>query len=133
MYAPYYRLQEIASRSEQEQAMNTTKASLTRTDSKPGLRKSQMQILLALADGRARTKVQIMKDSGVRNWLCSLIGANDEEIRAKNDVRRYPSLLTLGLIQSEKMDVGGQDTYVYEITPKGRRTIASLSATEPPA
>jgi hypothetical protein len=54
---------------------NTTKASLTRTDSKSELRKSQMQILQALADGRARTKAQIMKDSGVRNWLCSLIGA----------------------------------------------------------
>jgi hypothetical protein len=136
MYTPYYRLQRSVSSSEQEQAMNTkntTKASLTRTDSKSELRKSQMQILQALADGRARTKAQIMKDSGVRNWLCSLIGAHNEEVRTKNDVRRYPSLLTLGLIQSEKIDVGGQDIYVYEITPKGRRTIASLSTTEPPA
>lgn len=111
--------------------MNTTKASLARTDSKPGLRKSQIQILQALADGRARTKVQIMKDSGVRNWLCSLIGANDEEIRAKNDARRYPSLLTLELIQSEKMDVGGQDVHVYEITAKGKRVVASLAAESP--
>jgi DNA-binding PadR family transcriptional regulator len=72
-----------------------------------------------------------MKDSGVRNWLCSLIGAHDEEVRTKNDARRYPSLLTLELIQSEKIDVGGQDIYVYEITPKGRRTIARLAAEKP--
>jgi hypothetical protein len=134
MYTLYYRLQNRTSNPEQEQAMNSrnsTNSSLTRTDSKSGLRKSQIQILQALADGRARTKAQIMKDSGVRNWLCSLIGAHDEEVRTKNDARRYPSLLTLELIQSEKIDVGGQDIYVYEITPKGRRTIARLAAEKP--
>jgi hypothetical protein len=94
----------------------------------PKLRKPQVRILRVLADGRARTKAQISRDTGILQWLYCLLGAQDEEVRARNDERMYPSLLTLGLIRSEIMDVGGKDVHVYEITPKGRHVVSRLAA-----
>lgn len=107
---------------------NTTSPTTKKTGDTPKLRKPQIRILRVLADGRARTKAQISKDTGILQWLHCLLGAHDEEVRANNDMRRYLSLLTLGLIRSEIMDVGGKDIHVYEITPKGRQVVARLAA-----
>jgi hypothetical protein len=107
---------------------NSTSPATKKTGNTPKLRKPQVRILRVLADGRARTKPQISKDTGILQWLYCLLGAQDEEVRARNDVRMYPSLLTLGLIRSEVMDAGGKDVYVYEITPKGRQVVVRLAA-----
>jgi hypothetical protein len=106
----------------------TTRPTTGKTDATPKLRKPQIRILRVLADGRSRTKAQISKDTGILQWLHCLLGAHDEEVRANNDMRRYLSLLTLGLIRSEIMDVGGKDVHVYEITPKGRQVVTRLAA-----
>jgi hypothetical protein len=106
----------------------TTRPTTGKTDVIPALRKPQIRILKCLADGRARTKPQMRKDSGVLQGFARIVGAHNEEIRARNDVNIYPSLITLGLVRIEKMDVGGQDIHVYEITAKGKRVVASLAA-----
>jgi hypothetical protein len=99
-----------------------------KTDDIPALRKPQIRILKCLADGRARTKPQIVKDARVeRGWCTSYLGSNDPEKRAYNDAREFPSLITLGYIRSETVDAGGKDVYVYEITEKGRKVAARLA------
>jgi hypothetical protein len=106
----------------------TTIPTAGKTDTIPELRKPQIRILKCLADGRARTKPQIVKDARVeRGWCTSYLGSNDPEKRAYNDAREFPSLLTLGYIRSEIVDAGGKDIYVYEITDKGRRVAARLA------
>jgi hypothetical protein len=110
---------------------NTTNPATKKTGNTPKLRKPQVRILRVLADGRARTKAQISKDTGILQWLHCLLGAHDEEVRANNDMRRYPCLLTLGLIRYEIIDVGGKDVHVYEITPKGRQVVVRLAAEFP--
>jgi hypothetical protein len=106
----------------------TTRPTTGKTDIIPALRKPQIRILKCLADGRARTKPQIVKDARVeRGWCTSYLGSNDPEKRAYNDAREFPSLITLDLIRSETIDVGGKDIYVYEITEKGRKVAARLA------
>jgi hypothetical protein len=106
----------------------TTRPTTGKTGAFPELRKPQIRILKCLADGRARTKPQIVKDARVeRGWCTSYLGSNDPEKRAYNDTREFPSLLTLGYIRSETVDAGGKDIYVYEITDKGRKVAARFT------
>jgi hypothetical protein len=109
----------------------TARPSTAKAEAIPELRKPQIRILKCLADGRARTKPQMRKDSGVLQGFYRTVGAHDEETRARNDLNIYPCLITLGLVRIEKMDVGGQDVHVYEITAKGKRVVASLAAESP--
>jgi hypothetical protein len=107
----------------------TTRPTTEKTEAIPTLRKPQIRILKCLADGRARTKPQIVKDAMVeRGWCTSYLGSNDPEKRAYNDAREFPSLITLGLIRSETVDAGGKDVYIYEITDKGRKVAARLAS-----
>jgi PAB1-binding protein PBP1 len=95
---------------------------------KEGLRVPQVRILQALSDEKARTKKQIVKDSGVDLAYCTeWIGSNNPDIRAKNDAKHFPSLITLGYVRAEKMDVDGKDVFVYEITSKGKKIAAKLT------
>jgi hypothetical protein len=109
--------------------MNSRNATVNTSDpTTPKLRKPQIRILKALADGRARTRQQIVKDASVeRAWCTEYLGSSNGDIRTKNDALRFPSLLTLDLIRSETIDVSGKDVLVYEITSKGRRVVASLT------
>jgi hypothetical protein len=106
----------------------TTRPTTGKTDATPTLRKPQIRILKALADGRARTRQQIVKDASVeRAWCTEYLGSSNSDVRTKNDALRFPSLLTLDLIRSETIDANGKDLVVFEITPKGRRAVANLT------
>jgi hypothetical protein len=106
----------------------TTRPAAGKTADTPKLRKPQVRILRVLADGRARTRQQIVKDAEVeRAWCTEYLGSSNADIRAKNDALRFPSLLTLDLIRSETIDANGKDLVVFEITSKGRRAVANLT------
>ena len=51
------------------------------------------------------------------------LGSDDPAVRVKNDEHDYPSLLTLGMIKSEKS--GHQS--VYTLSPKGREYVELVS------
>jgi hypothetical protein len=107
---------------------NSTTPTTGKTDAISGLRKPQIRILKCLADGRARTRQQIVKDAGVeRAWCTEYLGSSNADIRARNDALRFPSLLSLDLIRSEILDASGKDVFVYEITSKGRLAVANLT------
>lgn len=91
-----------------------------------GIRKPQLRVLTALAkSGRALSRAEISKRGNVDvAMLNSYIGSHDLTIRAKNDKKVMPSLLTLGHVKAERHeDIG----VVYTITASGRKALTSNS------
>lgn len=93
---------------------------------KDGLRTPQVRVLKALSLGKALTRKQISESgqvdsAGLTEWLGSL----DETKRLANDVKHWPSLISLGLVRAELLDVEGKDTVVYTITAKGKKALAA--------
>ena len=88
---------------------------------KDGLRAGQVRILKALVKKDLMGRVEIAQKAPVDVANCvELIGSHDEDKRAANDVKHYPSLITLGFVKPEQHDVEGKDTILYRITAKGK-------------
>lgn len=94
-------------------------------EKKEGLRTPQIRILKAMTKvSKPLTRKQISEKASVdAAMLNSYIGAHDLAVRQKND-KNYPSLLTLGYVKGEVMDVDGRDTHVYTITANGKKQVA---------
>jgi outer membrane biosynthesis protein TonB len=96
---------------------------------KDGLRKSQVKILQCLANaGKAMTRAQIAEKGGVDTAGCvEWIGSHDPDVRAANDAKHFPSLLSLGLVKfGPQDDVGGRTVPTYEISAEGKTAAAKL-------
>lgn len=89
---------------------------------KEGLRAPQVRILKALAKaGKPLPRKTIAEKAPVDQAACvEYLGSHDDSIRKANDVKHFPSLVTLGLVKCEIQDVDGRDVVVYSVTAKGR-------------
>lgn len=99
-------------------------------EKKEGLRKPQIRILHALAKaGKPLTRGQISDKAPVDNACCTeYIGSDDAEVRAANDKRRFPSLLTLGLLKTVPHQDGDKATTAYDLSAKGAKEVEKLKA-----
>lgn len=95
---------------------------------KEGLRKAQVRILqFLLKTGKAENRNTISAGAPCDLANCTeLLGSHDPEKRAANDVRYFPSLLSLGFVKAEQHDVDGKDVVQYSLTANGRKTAAKL-------
>lgn len=90
---------------------------------KEGLRKPQLRVLEALSkQKKPLSRKGVAKVSSVDEAsLSGYIGANDPEIRAKDDAEKgWPCLLTLKLLKIDQMDEEGRSKSFYSITKAGR-------------
>jgi DNA-binding MarR family transcriptional regulator len=95
---------------------------------KSGLRKPQIKILLTLAKKDEVTRAQLAEKAGVDTaGMVEWMGSLNPEKRAANDVKHFPSLLTLGLVKAEQHDVDGKDTVLYFLSAKGKAAVAKLA------
>jgi len=92
-----------------------------------GIRKPQARILVALSKSKAPlTRSQIATNAPVDNAACvEYLGSHNEETRKANDVKHFPSLLTLGLIKFGPTEDSG--TVTYAITAKGTAELAKIA------
>lgn len=90
-----------------------------------GLRKPQVKVLAALAKSdKPLSRKEIATTAAVDQSMCTeYLGSSDDAIRAKNDVKVMPSLLTLGHIVVAKSD-DGKDS--YSITAAGRKALEDV-------
>ena len=105
--------------------MATTTKKATKTD----LRKPQVRILTALSkakDGLSRKEIaeKAKVDSA---WLTSWVGSLDDSVRAKNDKKVFPSLVSLGFIKPSIYDIDGKDVAVYSITAGGKKALTAAT------
>lgn len=87
-----------------------------------GLRKPQIRILLALLKKPQQTRVQLSASAPVDQAACvEYIGSPKEEVRLANDVKHFPSLVSLKLVKQEQVDIDGKDVIVYSLTAAGKK------------
>lgn len=94
---------------------------------KEGLRKPQIRILQALKKaGKPLDRKTIAAKAPVDVATCvEYIGSHDDSIRAANDKKHFPSLLTLGFVKfGPSAEEGG---VAYEISAKGKQALEKLS------
>jgi DNA-binding MarR family transcriptional regulator len=92
---------------------------------KDGLRKPQMRILIALAKKDALTRTEISTKATVDlAALVEYLGSHDPAKRQENDVKHFPSLISLGLVKPSQHDEGGKDVIRYNLTAAGRKKAA---------
>lgn len=98
-------------------------------EKKAGLRKPQVRILAWLSKaGKPQTRAQIAEKAPCDVANCvELLGSHNPETRAANDVKHYPSLLSLGFVKLEKHDVDGKDVMSYSISAKGKAAYEKLN------
>lgn len=98
---------------------------------KGGLRKPQVRILRAvLKNPKGLTRSQIAEKAPVDVATCvEYVGSSDPAIRKANDVKHFPSLISLGFVKAEQHDVKGKDVVIYTITEKGKEGLKK-AATE---
>jgi len=90
-----------------------------------GLRKPQVRILQTLAKSSKalnRSEISAQAKVDLANTT-ELIGANKDEVRASNDAKYYPSLLTLKLVKFAASEVEGSKGTYFAITPAGKKAI----------
>jgi hypothetical protein len=100
------------------------KAAEPKVDVKDGLRGPQVRILAYLKGQTkpvARKQIAEKAPCDVANCV-ELIGHNDEAARKANDVKHFPSLISLGLVKIVKAPEDASGTH-YEITAKGRQKL----------
>lgn len=92
---------------------------------KDGLRKPQERILKALAkkDGLTRKEISEKAPADLA-MLNSYIGSHNPDIRAANDAKNFPCLLTLGYVKAQQHE-GEPVTYV--ITAAGRKAAEKIA------
>jgi hypothetical protein len=97
---------------------------------KEGLRKPQVKILACLNKaGRSLPRSLIASKAPVDlAGCCEWIGSPKDEVRKANDVKHFPSLITLGFVKPEVDEEHGN---VYSITKSGQKALlAALEATK---
>lgn len=110
-----------------EKTKKPDKAKKSEKKKKGGLRTAQVRILKLLSKKDLLPRNIIAEKAPVDVANCvELIGSHDPDKRAANDVKHFPSLITLGLVRAEQHDVKGRDTILYRITPKGKSEVAKL-------
>lgn len=94
-----------------------------------GLRKPQVRILAALAKtGRPMTRVELAKAAPVDQATCvEYLGSADPEKRKANDVKHFPSLVSLGYVKQIMDDQDGSTVWVHTITATGKKALESAS------
>ncbi len=110
------------------------KKSSKKTEGKPekkGLRKAQVKVLQVLLKADGLNRQQIAEKSGCDlAWMNSWIGSNDKEVRAKNDAKEFPCLLTLGYVKvvpATSDDIRGT---CYSISSNGRKALEKIQKEE---
>lgn len=92
---------------------------------KDGLRKPQIRVLKLLAKKDGLDRNQISEKAPVDLATCvEYIGSHDPDIRAANDTKHFPSLISLGLVKAQMHDVKGKNVIQYFITAKGKAEAA---------
>lgn len=88
---------------------------------KVGLRGPQWRILTVLSKSKVPMSRQQMSDKANVDLatFTSYIGSDNPEKRAILDKRKFPSLLTLGLVKFSNDE--DSRAFMYEITAKGRK------------
>jgi len=90
---------------------------------KDGLRKAQIRILKALVGQSPLSRSELAEAAEVDSAGCvEWIGAHDDEKRLANDVKHFPSLITLGFVKAQLRDVDGKNVIQYHITATGKKT-----------
>lgn len=90
---------------------------------KKGIRAPQIRILTVLSKSKKpMARKEIAEKAPVDLPFCTeYLGSNDPEVRAKNDEKMFPSLITLGAIKFSNNEESGAT--MYEITAKGRQIL----------
>ena len=109
-----------------ERTMKTAKKTATKKTANAksnGLRKPQLRILQALVTSRkALTRQQIAAKAPVDAAATTeYIGSLDPQTREANDLKHFPSLISLKALKVEQHDVKGKDVIVFSITAKGKK------------
>lgn len=95
----------------------------TKTD-EVKLKKPQLRILQALKEGQEMSRAEIALAAKVDNAsLTGYIGSLDPVIREKNDTSWYPSLISMGLVNTMVYDERGKDVTRYFITKQGKERV----------
>lgn len=85
------------------------------------LKKPQLRVLQSLKNGQSMTRAEIALSAKVDNAsLTGYIGSLDPDIREKNDTSWYPSLITMGLVNTVVSDENGRDVTRYFATQTGK-------------
>jgi len=100
-----------------------------KTEVKSDLRKPQRRILTALLNHESLTRKGISQVATVDNAFCTeLLGSLKDEVREANDVKHFPSLISLGLIKYESApDENDKQTTYYSLTAKGTKAADALN------
>ena len=91
------------------------------------LRPIQIRVLKMLAKGACLPRSEMYDRLGYKahSGLNRVLGFNDPVRRAQADKEGYPSLLSLGYVRIEEVDVAGRAENGYEITAKGKQALAT--------
>lgn len=95
---------------------------------KEGLRAPQIRILQALSKSKTplnRAEIASQAPCDVAS-LTEQLGSLDEAKRLVNDVKHFPSLLSLGFVKSDT----GESGVVYSITANGRKALEKAAGKE---
>ncbi|MCK9569152.1 MarR family winged helix-turn-helix transcriptional regulator [Candidatus Pacearchaeota archaeon] len=97
-------------------------------EKKEGLRKPQIRILKTLAKAnKPLTRAEVSEKAPVDVATCvEYLGSWDDATRESNDVKHFPSLVSLGLVKHVDEDRDGRSVIVYSITAKGKAVAAKL-------
>lgn len=92
------------------------------------LRKPQIAILQVLPKRGWLSRREIAKRADMQqNTLCPMLGSKDPDARAKAEIRgKCTSLLTLGYVQIDEVDVDGVIEIVYRITTTGQTALINM-------
>jgi hypothetical protein len=96
---------------------------------KEGLRKPQIALLKFLAKAKKAFTRSILAEKAEVDvaGCCEWLGAVSEEKRLANDVKHFPSLISLGLVRfAPEEEVNGRAVPTYQITAKGTAAAAKL-------
>lgn len=97
-----------------------------------GLRNKQIIFLQVLAEAAAPLPRPVLCEEAnahPTNVTSNALGDVGEEARARREaVNGYPSLLTLGYVYTDEIDVDGKRETVYGITLEGRSALKEVLA-----
>jgi hypothetical protein len=113
-----------------ESKANPDKNTTTSRRKSGDMLRAQERILICLSkSARPMTRKEIADKTPCDiSFMTSWLGSNDPEKRAANDIRKgYTSLISLGYIKSEDVEVDGRKVVVYSATAKGRQVAKNLS------
>jgi hypothetical protein len=103
-------------------------------ETRNGLRGTQIRVLRVLAETNGVISLEKICDKlGVTATPYNVVGIIDDEKRRMYEMElgSPTSLLTLGYIFTDKIDIDGKDERVYGITDAGRDAVAAVADVTP--